>query len=472
MNDLALQHPMTPGKRKAIFSLRYCVYFAVWLCTWQGASFSGSIFQLEFLAIYPTQPLYECALLLAVIALVAERWISKDYTLNTSYFTAPMIVLGAALVFSWIRGQIILQQFRPVYEIHEAILIPVGFAIYLTSFRDIKERRVLAWIFMLGAVMKAFDATWIKLFDNDSPEASWGALLMWRDGYMLALGIAGGLILAHYHGFALKRLRTLGMLAIPFLAYGLLISYRRTFILAVILATIGMIVTLGRGKRLKQLRNFFLVILTIAITVLFTDPLGMVARMAGAFMPSEEGSSYIRLIEYPNIIRNIADNPILGVPVGVPWKMYYYMPIFANRTSLGAHNTYLYWALRTGIIGFLGFLWLLGRAWKALLINWRLQKTEEDFFYNHFLLYAFILYNFACFFGLMYADAMGALTGLLFVFLQLQMEKTTGLKSLKNVDFIRTLRRKEIVMRPAPALTPAGAALADRLRLKKPVTHL
>ncbi len=462
---------MALGKRRAIFSLRYCVYVAVWLCTWQGASFSGSIFQLEFLTMYDSQPLYECAMVLAIGALVIERWLSKDYTLNSSYFAAPMMVLAAVLVFSWIRGQIMLQNFRPVYEIHEAILIPVGFAIYINSFRDLKERKALAWIFMLGAFMKACDATWIRMFADAGPEGRWGALLMWRDGYILALGIAGGLILAHYHGFSLKRLRTLSILSIPFFAYGLLVSYRRTFILAIILATIAMIITLGRGKRLKQIRNFFLVILTIAISVLLTDPLGMIARMAGAFMPSEEGSSYIRLIEYPNILRNISDHPILGLPVGIPWKTYYYMPVFANRTSLGTHNTYLYWALRTGIIGFLGFMWLLARAWKVVLINWRLQKTQEDFFYNHFLLYAFFLYNFGCFFGLMYGDAMGALTGLLFVFLQLQMEKTTGLKTMRNVDFIRTLMRKEIVLRPKPSLTPAAVALVQRLRLKKPASQ-
>jgi len=373
-------------------------------------------------------------------------------------------VLFVALVFSWIRGQWMLQEFRPVYEIHEAILIPLGFALYVNAIRDIRERKVLAWMFILGAIMKAADAAWIKAFAIAAPEGRWGALLMWRDGYILALGIAGGLIMAHYHGFTLKRLRTVAMVAIPFLAYGLLISYRRTFILALILASVAMIVTLGRGRRLKHIRNFFLVLLTIAIAVLLTDPLGMIARMAGAFMPSEEGSSYIRLMEYPNIIRNIAENPILGVPVGVPWRTYYYMPLFANRTSLGTHNTYLYWPLRTGIIGLFGFLWLLARGWKALLINWRLQRSEEDFFYSHFLLYTFVIYNFGCFFGLMYGDGMGVLTGLMFVFVQLHTKKMTGLDSLKNVDFLKTILRKEVVVRPRIRFTPEAAKLADELR--------
>jgi O-antigen ligase len=463
MHELTLHSTDLP-RRKLILSLRYIVYFCVWLCMWQGASFSGSIFQLEIIALYPGMPLCEAALLIAGIALMLERWMTKDYSLKRSYFGAPMSALFVLLVFSWMRGQYMLQAFRPVYEVHEAILIPIGFLIYINAFRDVRERKILAWIFITAAIMKAADAAWIRFF-ADATEARWGALLMWRDGYILALGMAGALILAHYHGNTLKRLRTVALVSVPFLAYGLLVSYRRTFIIAIILACVAMIVSLGRGRRLKHLRNFFFILLIISISVLFTDPLGMIARMAGTFMPTEEGSSYIRLLEYPNIIRNISDYPIFGLPVGVKWHMYYHIPLFANSTALGAHNTYLYWALRTGIIGFAAFMWLLARVWKVVLINWRLQRTEEDFFYNHFLLYAFGLYNFGCFFGLMYSDAMGIMTGLLLVFLQLQMVKITGLESLKNVDFLKTMRRKQIVMRPKIGFTPEAAKLADELRM-------
>jgi len=463
MHELTL-HTTHQPKRTLILSLRCFVYFAVWLCMWQGASFSGSAFQLEFIALYPGMPLCEAALFLAGLAVILERWITKDYSLKRSYFGAPMLALFILLVFSWMRGQFVMQSFRAVYEIHEAILIPVAYLIYVNAFRDVRERKILAWIFITAAIMKAADAAWIRFF-ADASEARWGALLMWRDGYILALGMAGALILAHYHGNMFKRLRTVAIVSVPFLAYGLLVSYRRTFIIAIILCCVTMIVSLGRGRRLKHVRNFFFVLLIISISVLFTDPLGMIARMAGTFMPSEEGSSYIRLIEYPNILRNISDSPVFGLPVGIKWHMYYYMPLFANATALGAHNTYLYWALRTGIIGFAAFLWLLARIWKVVLINWRLQRTEEDFFYNHFLLYAFGLYNFGCFFGLMYSDAMGIMTGLLLIFLQLQMVKMTGLESLKHVDFLKTMSRKQIVMRPKITFTPEAAKLAKELRL-------
>jgi O-antigen ligase len=433
---------------------------------WQGASVPGSIFQLDFLSVISTVQLYEVILLLGVAALVAERWMTGDYTFKRSYFSAPLLLMCAMLVFSWIRGQWMQQTFRPIFEAHEAFLIPIGFLFFINVFRDIRERKVMVWLFVLAAVMKAADATWIRAFPIDVGTL-WGALLMWRDGYILSMGIIGAMLLAHYQGFELKRLRTVSLITFPFLAYGLLISYRRTFILALILSLLFMFVTLGKGRRGRHVRNFLLMFVIILVFVLVTDPLGIIARMAAVFMPAEEGSSYLRIIEYPNIFRNIADNPIFGVPVGVRWHQYYQVPLFGNSSRLGTHNTYLYWPLRMGIGGAIGFFWLLARVWKAVLINWRLQRSEEDFFYNHFLLYGFIVYNFACFFGLMYADAMSILTGVVLVLLQLQMEKITGLTSLKHVDFWKTIRRKELVFRPKIQLTPEAARLADELRLAK-----
>ncbi|MDP4220624.1 MAG: O-antigen ligase family protein, partial [Bacteroidota bacterium] len=235
--------------------------------------------------------------------------------------------------------------------------------------------------------------------------------------------------------------------------YGLIISYRRTSILALLVSAVVMFVTVGKGRRMRQLWLFLSLIVFTIIFILIPDPGGIFARLVGAlFQPQEEGSSYIRLMEFPNIVQNIIHNPIFGVPIGTQWFQYYKMPIFANYTTLGCHNTYLYWPLRTGIMGTFAFVWLLARIWKAIIVNIAIQKTEEDFLLNQFLFHCMIVYNFSSFLGLMYADAMSIMTSFVLVILQLQMLHTSGIINYKNVDFWRTWRRKELVFRKSDKL--------------------
>ena len=441
---------MEPRRRRAIFSLRYILYLFSWLCMWQGWHVGGSIFQLNFLSdILPIGfLLHEQVLLFMLFLLIIERMLSGDLTFTRSYFSGPMLLMGFALVFSWTYGMILRQQFTVVYEAHESILIVVSFFIIINIFRDPDERKILMIFFFFATIMKAADSTWIKFFSTD-PQKSWGTVLFWRDGFLLVYGHCRNLlILAQYRGKEFRWLRNLMFCFGPFVMYGLIISFRRTFILALVVSAIAMFVTVGKGRRKRQIWLFFAFVIGTLLFVLFTDPVGIIGRLVGALiMPSEEGSSYIRLMEYPNILQNIYHNPIFGVPIGTQWFQYYRMPMFANYTTFGCHNSYLYWPLRTGIIGMFAFLWFLARVWKAIIINLVLQKTEEDFLINQLMLHSMLVYNVASFFGLMYADAMSIMTAFILVIIQLQMIHTSGYISYKRVNLWQTIRQKEIVLR-------------------------
>lgn len=423
---------------------------------WQGWAVWGSIFQLNFL-INISQTgllLHEIILVLLFVLFLIERILSDDFRLSRSYFSGPMLLMGFALVFSWTYGMIIRQQFTIVYEAHESILIVLSFFVIVNIFRDPSERKVLLILFLTATIMKAADSTWVKFFSDD-PKKGWGTVMFWRDGFLLCMGVVAILILVQYKGNTFKWLKKLMLFSTPLLMYGLIVSFRRTFILALIISAIAMIFTVGKGRRKRQIWIFFSLIFGMIIFILLTDPVGFVGRLVGALvMPTEEGSSYIRLMEYPNILQNIYHNPIFGVPIGTQWFQYYRMPMFANYTTLGCHNSYLYWPLRTGIIGSFAFLWFLARTWKAILINWRLQKTEEDFLMNQLLIHCMMVYNFACFLGLMYADAMNIMTAFILVMIQLQMRHQTGLVSYRKVNFWKTIRNKKLILRePIPLLT-------------------
>ncbi len=452
MNDYPIieaPEMMEPAKRRAFFSMRYTLYFFSWLCMWQGWHVSGSIFQLNFVATLLPSPLYLHELFLAITLalLLVERVINGDLTFSRSYFSGPILLMGFALVFSWIRGMIIRQEFTYVYEAHESILIVISFYIILNIFRSKEERKVLLILFFFATIMKAADSTWIKFFST-SEEKGWGTVLFWRDGFLLCMGIVIALIITQYRGKQLKWLRTTMLWFSPFIMYGLIVSYRRTFFIALFVSAVTMFITIGKGRRKKHAWIFVALLIGTVIFVFATDPVGIIARtVGGIFQPQEEGSSYIRLMEYPNILQNIYHNPIFGVPIGTQWFQYYKMPIFANYTTLGCHNTYLYWPLRTGIIGTIGFLWILLRIWKSLIVNIALQKTEEDFLMNQLLIHSIIVYNTASFFGLMYADAMGIMTSFILVMIQLQMIHESDMISYRDVNIWQTWRRKEIIYR-------------------------
>ena len=464
MNNYAIietPEMMDPQRRRAIFSMRYALYFFSWLCMWQGWEVGGSIFQLNFLSNLIPLPvfLHELVLLLTLVLLIMERMLSGDLTFSRSYFSAPIMLMGFALVFSWIHGMIIRQQFTYVYEGHESIMIVPSFYIILNIFRSKEERKLLLVLFLFATIMKSADSTWVKFFSSDT-QKSWGTVLFWRDGFLLCMGIVGSLIIIQYNGKQFRWLRTTMICFFPLILYGLIVSYRRTFFLALLASAIAMFITIGKGRRKKQAWIFLGLLVCTLIFVFVTDPVGIIARtVGGVFQPKEEGSSYIRLMEYPNILQNIYHNPIFGVPIGTQWFQYYRMPVFANFTTLGCHNTYLYWPLRTGIIGTIGFLWLLLRIWKALIINTALQRTEEDFLMNQILIHSMIVYNFASFFGLMYSDAMNIMTGFILIMIQLQMKHESGMLSYKDINIWQTWRRKEIVLRkPDKLLQPVNIA--------------
>jgi len=451
------------GKSLAIFSVRSILLFFAWLCMWQGWHVGGSIFQLNFLwEFIPGLNLFlhENILLITFLLLILERILSGDFTLVRSYFSGPMILIGIALIISWSMGMYMRQEFILVYEAHESILIPISFFILINVFRDPSDRKRLLVFFFFATIMKAADSIWIGFFSKDE-QKGWGTVLFWRDGFLLCMGVVATFIMAQYRGRTYRWLRNLMFLSGPLIMYGLIISYRRTFILALAVSVFAMFFTVGRGKRKKQIWLFITFLIGTAVCILITDPIGMIGRLFGAMlMPTEEGSSYIRLMEYPNILQNIYHHPIFGIPIGTQWFQYYRMPIFANYTTLGCHNSYLYWPLRTGILGSFAFLWFLARTWKAILINIRIQKTEEDFLMNQLLLHCMIVYNFACFLGLMYADAMNIMTAFILVMIQLQMTHASGLISYRKVNFWQTILQKKIVSRkPVMLVTSSVEAI-------------
>jgi O-antigen ligase len=152
-------------------------------------------------------------------------------------------------------------------------------------------------------------------------------------------------------------------------------------------------------------------------------------------------------MELPNVLLNIYHNPIFGTAIGTQWYQYIRMPLFANYTTLGTHNSYLYWPLRSGILGTFGFWWMITRMWKTIALQLACAVTPEDRFYVHMSFFMMVTYMVGSFFGLMYGDTVTIIIALHMVSLQLFIEERFGIHTLKNIRFIDSLREKQIVYR-------------------------
>jgi hypothetical protein len=422
-------------------------YFLCWLLLWQDGMVPGSLLQLRtFIPVPPDITMMELFATILFIVVLIERSLTLDFTIRRSYFSGPLILIALAFFISWCRGSYMKQHIAFILEFHDAFELPFVFLLISSAFRDEQDREILWKLLFYAVIAKAFDGAYIYFF-SARPERYWGVVQSWRDGYLLGIGSIGFLLLLQYHGSSLRRLKWLMIATFPVLALTFVMSFRRTFFVGAFVCMMAMFFSLPKGKRKVHALLVVCFLSSFLLTVLLTNPLEVATRLTGIVAPQNEGSAFIRLMELPNVVQNILKNPIFGVPVGIPWTTYYRMPVSAVYTTLGTHNTYLYWSLRAGIGASIAFIWLICKIWKTALINYRLRKTEEDFLFSQWGIQMMIMYQVACFFGLMYGDAMSGVMSVLMTVFHLQTKHLTGRSSLREVAFLKTMQTGQLVYR-------------------------
>lgn len=448
-----VSQPTTLVGDKESMSLRFVKYFFLWLMLWQDSSVTGSIFQYQelFGSMKPFRP-FEIILLLNFLVLIIERTITRDYTVKRSYFWGPLILLGLAFFLSWMRGMFIRQEVAVVFEVHEAFLLPFEFFIFRNLLREPGEWRIIPILLILATIAKASDGVYIYFFSADEGKG-WGVLQNWRDGYLLGMGVISLVHFLHYKGKTLQWLKKTLIICSPLIFFSLITSYRRTFFVAILVSLIIMFVSIGKGNRKKHAFLFVSLLLTLFVFILVTDPIGFITRMFAVVNPKEEGSAYIRLMELPNVLMNIYDNPIFGTAIGTQWHQYFRMPLFANFTTLGTHNSYLYWPLRGGIFALIGFWWMISRIWKVVLLQNRFTENVDDKFLAQISMYMIIMYMLGSFFGLMYGDIVTPIMAMYLTSLQLFTEERFGMTKINNIKLWQTLKEKKVILRFPPAST-------------------
>ena len=173
--------------------------------------------------------------------------------------------------------------------------------------------------------------------------------------------------------------------ATPLVFGALLLSYRRSFWVAAVLAllVVAVVAIGGQGRRLVlplvavTVIGGYLALATSGGQLSVTSPreargVSVTSRLQ-SLNPSSITASKddrYRLDERRNVLADLRDSPIAGVGLGVDYRQRYALSI-GDITRQYVHFAALWWWMKLGLLGLLGYLWLLGAAVYAGARVWR-----------------------------------------------------------------------------------------------------
>ena len=166
------------------------------------------------------------------------------------------------------------------------------------------------------------------------------------------------------------------LVACPFVAAALLLSFRRSFWIAMVLGLVlVLLVATGQRGRPWLVMGGAAVTLALYLAVSAggaTDTTNPVLSRAESLAPSKlatSGDRY-RLQEQRNIIAEIRAHPLTGLGLGVPWTIRYPLAESHPGGLLYTHVTPLWFWLKLGPFGVIAYVWLMATAVREAFRVW------------------------------------------------------------------------------------------------------
>jgi O-antigen ligase len=158
----------------------------------------------------------------------------------------------------------------------------------------------------------------------------------------------------------------------------LILSFRRNFWIGLVVGVI-VVLLVGAGARGRALLipagTILAVALWLGLTALSSsESTSPVIERAQTLDPSRiqstAGDRY-RLDEQRNVRAELAEHPLTGLGLGVPWTARHPLAVTFEGARDYTHVTVFWWWLKLGILGLLAYLWLMATAVYSGLALWR-----------------------------------------------------------------------------------------------------
>ncbi len=201
-----------------------------------------------------------------------------------------------------------------------------------------------------------------------------------------------------------------GRLAAPLAAATLMLSFRRNFWIAAVIAFLLVLLLsrLGTGRR-TLLPTVALVAIGITVALLWRgapDLEGPVAERAFSLSPTQvvtDPYDRYRLDEQRNVVAEIRANAVLGIGLGTPWKLRHPLPVELDDGRFYTHVVLFWYWLKLGLAGAIGYVWLILSAIVAGLALFRRASSP--------IIRVGGLTLFASFAAMVVAETTGSFTG-------------------------------------------------------------
>lgn len=299
-------------------------------------------------------------------------------------FAAFLLCVAWGAVRGWLAGgtlKIIVLEVRPFCYL---------FLAYLLAYNVIdnaRHVRVLLWIIILGAGVKALQGLYVYLGVLHGHLEGRRAIMAHEDSFFFAAVIVLFVVFSLHHRDPRQHATIVQLL--PFLAVACIANQRRVAYLALLAGagvawTLAFLVAAPCRRQLMRILSVA-VPLTVFYVLAFSHDTTFLARPArgivSVFSPArlddiDVSSNLYRTIENHGLMTTIRQHPFLGwgfghpfqqpiaLPDLSPWNPYYvYIP----------HNGFYWVWMRLGLLGFLALLCLLGvLIVRGALIAWQL----------------------------------------------------------------------------------------------------
>lgn len=316
--------------------------------------------------------------LLAGVVLEIGRDHDADRLLGP--FTGPLLVLAAATLWGVVMGRsagagtlAIFPQVRPL--IFFILLVPLAGYVLAKAQRWRTTLNVAAVLIPLKAVTGL--AT--RLYGGELGPGQDAVTF-----YEPTMNFLMVVFLLALLGAAIRRvpLSRWVWLSAPVVTLSLLLSFRRSFWIALVL---GLIIVgfVAAGRRTRPVVAFLLLALGLSLWAAVsaggsTDSTNPIIDRAQSLSPSRinatSGDRY-RLEEQRNVVAEVKAHPIDGLGLGIPWTQRYAVSELHPGGRYYTHVTPLWYWLKLGLLGVVAYLWL---AWSAMAVSYRRFRTAAD----------------------------------------------------------------------------------------------
>ncbi len=369
---------------------------------------------------------------LLLILLVGITLLQRSGRIYGTRLDVSIFLFGLACILGYITCIVRYDDPSRLFEPRRLLHFFIAYYLTVNLIRTKKSLQIFLLIYFSAIVLKSIEGVYLYSM-GEGLQIKWKIRAIftgWEDSlnFVTFLLFTGACVMDRYK----FRGRIVFLLFSPAVFFCFLFSYKRAYYVAIVVGIMTLFLLQGKKARFRFLVLILIMVLIGSLIIAAAGQWNAIeARINSILHPTKESSASYRLVEWQNALISIYRHPIVGIGLGGIMPM----EIYLSRTNiLGVHNTFLWVAVKMGIIGLFTYL-LLHFAYLQRLI--KLNYVLQDPFLrvvSRGLLCSFIAFCTAEMFAPMFAQMrtgtwLGVMMGLGMLLSKMEMDNKTACRN-------------------------------------------